>query len=86
MYHKAAVVCHRILGVLCRDLRLSPDFDFPCLARQTPGYVGADLMALAREAAITAVNRWGLRANVCLIVYGFIRGGNEICNLTDGML
>lgn len=33
------------------------DFDFAQLARLTPGYVGADLMALCREAAMTAVNR-----------------------------
>ncbi|KAI0229314.1 Nuclear valosin-containing protein-like [Lamellibrachia satsuma] len=46
-----------ILKVLCRDLRLETDFDFEGLAHNTPGYVGADLMALAREAAITAVNR-----------------------------
>ncbi|KAK2187576.1 hypothetical protein NP493_161g02000 [Ridgeia piscesae] len=47
----------RILKVLCRDLRLGSEFDFGQLAHNTPGYVGADLMALAREAAITAVNR-----------------------------
>ncbi|KAK2139177.1 hypothetical protein NP493_6584g00000, partial [Ridgeia piscesae] len=50
-------VCCRILKVLCRDLRLGSEFDFGQLAHNTPGYVGADLMALAREAAITAVNR-----------------------------
>ena len=43
--------------MLCKDLRLTQEFDFLHLARSTPGYVGADLMALAREAAITAVNR-----------------------------
>lgn len=48
---------HRILQVLCRHLRVTTDFDFGYLARNTPGYVGADLMALAREAAMTAVNR-----------------------------
>lgn len=47
----------RILEVLCRLLRVTSDFDFPKLAQMTPGYVGADLMALVREAAITAVNR-----------------------------
>ncbi|KAK6181387.1 hypothetical protein SNE40_009245 [Patella caerulea] len=47
----------RILEVLCRDLRLTPDFDFQQLARNSPGFVGADLMALAREAAMTAVHR-----------------------------
>ncbi|KAK3576286.1 hypothetical protein CHS0354_036021 [Potamilus streckersoni] len=47
----------RILKVLCRNLRLEAEFDFMYLAKNTPGFVGADLMALAREAAMTAVNR-----------------------------
>ncbi|XP_062896579.1 nuclear valosin-containing protein-like isoform X2 [Mobula hypostoma] len=47
----------QILRTLCRKLRLSESFDFQELARLTPGYVGADLMALCREAAISAVNR-----------------------------
>uniref|UniRef100_A0A3B3DMZ5 Nuclear VCP like n=1 Tax=Oryzias melastigma TaxID=30732 RepID=A0A3B3DMZ5_ORYME len=47
----------RILKTLCRKLTLPADFDFQQLARLTPGYVGADLMALCREAAMNAVNR-----------------------------
>uniref|UniRef100_A0A3B4ACK5 AAA+ ATPase domain-containing protein n=1 Tax=Periophthalmus magnuspinnatus TaxID=409849 RepID=A0A3B4ACK5_9GOBI len=47
----------RILKTLCRKLRLSEDIDYGQLARLTPGYVGADLMALCREAAMCAVNR-----------------------------
>ncbi|XP_070696810.1 nuclear valosin-containing protein-like isoform X3 [Pempheris klunzingeri] len=47
----------RILKTLCRKLKLPEDFDYQQLARLTPGYVGADLMALCREAAMTAVNR-----------------------------
>ncbi|KAG7462564.1 hypothetical protein MATL_G00186170 [Megalops atlanticus] len=47
----------RILRTLCRKLKLPEDFDFQRLARLTPGYVGADLMALCREAAMSAVNR-----------------------------
>ncbi|XP_046338379.2 nuclear valosin-containing protein-like isoform X2 [Haliotis rufescens] len=47
----------RILQVLCRGLRLSADFDFQHLAHNSPGFVGADLMALAREAAMIAVNK-----------------------------
>ncbi|XP_060720378.1 nuclear valosin-containing protein-like isoform X1 [Tachysurus vachellii] len=47
----------KILRTLCRKLKLAADFDFARLARLTPGYVGADLMALCREAAMTAVNR-----------------------------
>ncbi len=50
-------VADRILEVVCRDLRLAPHFNFPDLAHQTPGYVGADLVALTREAAVIALNR-----------------------------
>jgi len=45
------------LKTLCRKLTLPEDFDYQQLARLTPGYVGADLMALCREAAMSAVNR-----------------------------
>jgi ribosome biogenesis ATPase len=48
---------HRILQVLVSKLRLSGDIDFRALARVTPGFVGADLQALAKEAAVLAVNR-----------------------------
>lgn len=47
----------RILKTLCRKLKLPVNFDYQLLARLTPGYVGADLMALCREAAMSAVNR-----------------------------
>ncbi|XP_017381886.1 nuclear valosin-containing protein-like isoform X4 [Cebus imitator] len=47
----------RILQTLCRKLRLPQAFDFCNLAHLTPGFVGADLMALCREAAMCAVNR-----------------------------
>lgn len=47
----------RILKTLCRKLKLPEDLDYQQLARLTPGYVGADLMALCREAAMNAVNR-----------------------------
>lgn len=47
----------KILEVICRDLKLEQGFPLLALARLTPGYVGADLQALVREAAILAVNR-----------------------------
>uniref|UniRef100_A0A665U0N4 AAA+ ATPase domain-containing protein n=1 Tax=Echeneis naucrates TaxID=173247 RepID=A0A665U0N4_ECHNA len=47
----------RILKTLCRKLKLPNDFDYQHLAHLTPGYVGADLMALCREAVMNAVNR-----------------------------
>ena len=45
------------LQVLARRLRLAGDFDFDRIARMTPGFVGADLAALTKEAAATAVTR-----------------------------
>lgn len=48
---------NRILRVLCRNLKLAENFDYKFLARNTPGYVGADLTSLTREAAMVAVNR-----------------------------
>ncbi|XP_060156868.1 nuclear valosin-containing protein-like isoform X2 [Globicephala melas] len=47
----------RILQTLCRKVRLPETFHFRHLAHLTPGFVGADLMALCREAAMCAVNR-----------------------------
>ncbi|XP_036706416.1 nuclear valosin-containing protein-like isoform X2 [Balaenoptera musculus] len=47
----------RILQTLCRKLRLPETLHFRQLAHLTPGFVGADLMALCREAAMCAVNR-----------------------------
>ena len=47
----------QILRVLFRNLRLSPEFDYASLAKLTPGYVGADLQALMREAAVQAVDK-----------------------------
>ena len=38
----------RILKVLSKRLRLSGDVDFAAIAKRTPGYVGADLAALAQ--------------------------------------
>lgn len=47
----------RILRTMSRKLRLSGDFDFRALARDTPGFVGADLESVTKEAAVLAVNR-----------------------------
>ena len=46
-----------ILRTMTRDMRLSGDFDFKVLARKTPGYVGADVRSLTKEAAVIAINR-----------------------------
>ena len=47
----------RILQVMCRNMRVDPECDFAGLTKKTVGYVGADLAALTREAAVIAVNR-----------------------------
>ncbi|XP_012891633.1 PREDICTED: nuclear valosin-containing protein-like isoform X2 [Dipodomys ordii] len=52
----------RILQTLCRKMRLPETFSFSHLAHLTPGFVGADLMALCREAAMCAVSRVLLKA------------------------
>jgi transitional endoplasmic reticulum ATPase len=46
-----------ILGIHTRGMPLAPDVDLDDLARRTYGFVGADIAALAREAALEAVRR-----------------------------
>jgi cell division protease FtsH len=46
-----------ILEVHCRGKPLAPDVDLELLARQTPGFSGADLANLVNEAAILAARR-----------------------------
>ncbi len=46
-----------ILGIHTRGMPLASDVDIEELARTTYGFVGADIAALAREAAIEAVRR-----------------------------
>ena len=46
-----------ILGIHTRGMPLAPDVDLDDLARRTFGFVGADLAALTREAALEAVRR-----------------------------
>jgi len=47
-----------ILGIHTRGMPLAPDVDLDDLARRTFGFVGADIAALAREAALEAVRRF----------------------------
>lgn len=47
----------KILKVLTEKLRIAGEVDFVWLARNTPGYVGADLKALTQEAANSAIKR-----------------------------
>ncbi len=46
-----------ILRIHSRDAALANDIDFARLAQLTPGFVGADLEALCREAAMVALRR-----------------------------
>ncbi|HEX8447282.1 MAG TPA: CDC48 family AAA ATPase, partial [Sphingomonas sp.] len=53
-----------ILGIHTRGMPLAEDIDLAELARTTYGFVGADLAALTREAAIEAVRRIMPRLNL----------------------
>lgn len=47
----------QILAIHTRRMPLAPDVDLEALARRTPGFVGADLAALCREAGYAALRR-----------------------------
>merc|ERR1711988_598391 len=42
---------------MTKEIRVAEDLDFLALAKLTPGFVGADLAAVAKEAALVAVQR-----------------------------
>lgn len=46
-----------ILNVITKDVKLATDVDFWELANMTPGYVGADLHLLVKEACLVAIRR-----------------------------
>ena len=46
-----------ILKVMTEKMKLEGDFDFRSIAKKTPGYVGADIRSLTKEAAVIAINR-----------------------------
>uniref|UniRef100_M4C0G2 AAA+ ATPase domain-containing protein n=1 Tax=Hyaloperonospora arabidopsidis (strain Emoy2) TaxID=559515 RepID=M4C0G2_HYAAE len=68
----------KILRVLARKMTLEGDFDFATLARRTPGYVGADLVSLTKEAAVGAVNRIFTTINEANKVAGEIDASNVL--------
>lgn len=47
----------RILTMMTRSMKVAPDVDHDLLGQLTPGYVGADLQTVAREAGMIAVAR-----------------------------
>ncbi len=48
---------HKVLNIHTRGMPLAEDIDIEALSHKTYGFVGADLAALAREAAIEALRR-----------------------------
>jgi len=46
-----------MLELMCKNLRIDPTVSLDRLSELTPGYVGADLKSLTREAATVAANR-----------------------------
>ena len=46
-----------ILRVMTVGMRLSGDINFKLLAKKTPGFVGADIRSLTKEAGVIAINR-----------------------------
>jgi ribosome biogenesis ATPase len=63
----------RILQVITAKLRLAGDFEFDKMAKLTPGYVGADLMALTTAAGVIALNR----------IFGTLAAANETTMMDD---
>ncbi len=47
----------KIIVTMTKDMRLAGNFDYKVLARKTPGFVGADIRSLTKEAAVIAINR-----------------------------
>lgn len=47
-----------ILRVLTKDIKLASDVDLDLVANITPGFVGADLEAVLKEAGLICINRF----------------------------
>uniref|UniRef100_A0A4W6BVC9 AFG2 AAA ATPase homolog B n=1 Tax=Lates calcarifer TaxID=8187 RepID=A0A4W6BVC9_LATCA len=69
-----------ILSVLCTRMPVCPSVDMAELAQKTTGYVGADLSALCREAAMHAI-RENSKVNISVIedYYGAYLGNIDFC-------
>jgi ribosome biogenesis ATPase len=65
-----------ILKVLTKDVTLSADVDFWELANMTPGYVGADLHLLIKEACVVSIRR----------KYRELEAAGELANTTSDLL
>ncbi|XP_054159646.1 nuclear valosin-containing protein-like [Oppia nitens] len=71
-----------ILKVITKSVKLCDNFDIESLAHKTPGYVGADLKSLIREAAINALERILLLQNIDINL-SFDSNQMNIDNLTS---
>lgn len=58
----------QILKIICKNLKIEESIDYDDLAKLTPGYVGADLLALATRAATTAIKRFVLCDGGCMLL------------------
>ncbi|KAL7486363.1 hypothetical protein ACHAW6_011945 [Cyclotella cf. meneghiniana] len=54
-----------ILRVMTSQMRLDGELDHRLLAKKTPGFVGADIRSLTKEAAVIAINRIFRLLNDC---------------------
>ncbi|KAK9959232.1 hypothetical protein ABG768_011300 [Culter alburnus] len=62
-----------ILKCVCREMPLSADVDLNAVAEMTCGYVGADLSALSREAALQAMRHSQAGASESVSMQHFLR-------------
>lgn len=62
-----------ILTCVCREMPLSPDVDLNAVAEMTCGFVGADLSALSREAALQAMRHSQAGASEPVSMQHFMR-------------
>lgn len=47
----------QILRVLTQNVKIAKDVDFAAIAKVTPGFVGADLEAVTKEAGLICINK-----------------------------
>ena len=64
-----------IMKILSKEMRLRKDFPYEQMVKLTPGYVGADIHTLCKEASIIAVPR---------ILNGNQRGEADAANFKEG--
>ncbi|KAG5192059.1 putative ribosome biogenesis ATPase RIX7 [Tribonema minus] len=67
----------RILEVMCGRMRLSGEFDYGAIAKRTPGFVGADLSSLTKEAAVIAINRIFRQVLSCMLTIKVDKSGTD---------